>query len=150
MAFDYFLGLATSVAPAEALGALRDIAGGELLQDGDLELDEELWATASALIHPVSREAFRGTWGFDADVRIVFTMEHKFDVDARSRSEDLLAVAVARLVVRLDVDAGFDTQNDTRLLSRRGGLLTLLGDWRPWSEPEVVARLPRPFMREAG
>jgi hypothetical protein len=56
-------------------------------------------------------------------------------------------VAASNIVVRLDCDAGLDTQNDTKLMVRRHGVLTLYGDWRPWHEPHVIARIPAPFER---
>jgi hypothetical protein len=45
------------------------------------------------------------------------------------------------------VGPGLDTQNDTKLMVRRHGVLTLYGDWRPWHEPHVIARIPAPFER---
>lgn len=146
MALTYDVVLGRRLDPAEAIEVVHGLVAGRLTEDGHLVVMDGLVVSAGVVDYPPEQEAELERWGFEPAVSVGFAL--KPEPENWDRAEDAMAVAAVGVAVRLDSDAGFSFQGETKLFLRREGRLTLYGDWRPWREPGVLAAITDPYTLE--
>jgi hypothetical protein len=146
MADNYDLALVREVAPEIVLRQIRDLVGGELTDAAELFIMPELWASVSAVDHPLRQEMYRETWGIDTRTSVRFGRGYKTDPDARRSATETMSIAAARLVRVLETDGGMTWEHDRKVMRSEGGVLYLYDWWPQWTEPSVRAQLPEPYV----
>lgn len=98
--------------------------------------------------HPVTAEVYAELLGgAPATCRVMLSVENKTEDEAQYlAARGAMAVLAAQVAHRTDADACLTFQLDRVVMRRRDGRLELL-DWFPqWAEPDVLARVPQPYV----
>lgn len=143
--FDYPLAVATTrdrVAVEGELWSVLAAARSDFAVSADV-----LSASVDGLESPISAELYADLLGVPATCRVTFHVDNKAgDGDDHLAAYPALCVAAVRLGEALDADTCLTFQLDRVVMRRRGGTLELFDWFRQWAEPEVLARLPQPYV----
>jgi hypothetical protein len=146
VALSYDVVLGRRLDPAEAIEVVHGLIAGRFTEDGRLVVMDGLVVSVGVVDYPPEREAELERWGFEPAISVGFAF--KPEPEHWDRAEDAMGVAAVGVALRLDSDAGFSFQGEKKLFLRRDGQLTLYGDWRPWREESVLAKITGPYTRE--
>ncbi len=96
---------------------------------------------------PVSAGLYAELLGTPATCRVILHVDNKAtDDDGYFAAYPALAVAAVRLSDAVDAEACLTYELDRVVMRRRGGRLELFDWFRPWGDPAVLERVPRPFV----
>lgn len=143
--FDYVLAMTTEAGFDEIKSTLASFLGVQNLTEAP-ERHRGLSVDATRSFIPAQDAVYRRFLGMPATMSLYYSMNSR-DREQLLRSERLMAVSAARLVVETDALACMTFSVDSLIMRRTGGVLYLYESFgSTWREPGVISQIPQPWV----